>query len=176
MQGQIVVHAHRLGLVPIAASGPAGRVAPPELHRAPLRLQVDAPPAAGAVVDVHPGLAGVDRVPHGVEPLDVANLRQPLAIRRLVLAPTGQRLHVEVGTKPVHAKLADAPDQQLGHPLPGFGIAQVEQSPVGGPAGDNELAGEQKVGMLAGNLAADGHPLRLEPDDEAAGPACDKRR
>ena len=158
MERKVIVHANGLSLVPIAAARTAARIAPPKGDRALNRLQVDPPSAAGAVVDEQPRFAGDHRVPHRVMPFDVADLGHALAVGRVVVAPEGQGVDVEIVAVPVHAELADALDEQVGQPAPRGGVAELEQ-PAAGPA-------EDELGMFSGDLAAGRHAFRLEPDDE----------
>ena len=76
------------------------------------RLQVDAVPAAGALLanTVRPG--GRNPVPVGVQPFDVLHLADALAVGRIAEPPVRQRIHVEVlsiepESRQVHEPLDD---------------------------------------------------------------------
>ena len=149
-----------LGLVPVGVAGAATGVAPPQRHATHASLQVDATAAAGTVVDPEPRMAGAQLVPHRIQPFDVADLRDALAVGRVGLAPEGQRIDVEVVPIHVQAELADLPRQEVGEPAPGDRIAELKQAVLVGTSLKDELA------MLAGDLRSAGHALGLKPEDE----------
>ena len=90
------------------------------LHDAPHHhLQINPPPARCAIVRDRLRPLGADRIPHFVKILDVANLRHPLPIRRIVRPPIAERIDVEIVAVMSDPALVHLPQNHVGHFLTG---------------------------------------------------------
>ena len=98
-------------------------VAAPERNAAADGFQVNAPPAAGAVVYQQSRMPPQQFVPEFVVAFDVANLSHTLTIRRIRRAPIRQRIKVEILAVAVNAHLPDHVRDEIRQEAPRFRVA-----------------------------------------------------
>ena len=154
------------------AVGGKGMIGPPEGHTAGNRLQVEPPPAAGAIVDEQVGVTFSQLVPIGVQSLDVADLADPLPVGRIGRAPVF--LGIEIKILAVHRDplSIDHFRNIVCQPAAGVGIAEVEQIGSGRIDEQGVVRGDvrqanQPFGMLPRQSGILVDPLGLEPEAEA---------
>jgi len=137
--------------------GVAGVVAPPERHASRDHLDINPPPPARAVVDLESRMRGPQVVPECIEPLDVADLGDAHAIRRV--DPEWRRIDVEILPVPIHAPFRDEVGDDVRDPLPRGRIAEIQHSPA-------ILALEKPLRMSGQQRASRIGLLGLEPEEE----------
>jgi hypothetical protein len=134
-------------------------VAPPEGYASGARLKVNAPPAAGAIVNEQTRVAVDDFIPHRVEPLNIPDFADALPVRHVGGLPEGQRVNVKVIAVDINAGRLDDFAEVVCEPLTRSGQSEIIEAVA-------FLAAEDPIGMFAVNAASLGYALRFEPDDE----------
>ena len=133
-------------------------VAAQQRHGTAESLQIIAPAAAGAGVNIHRGVAAEQFIPESQIARDVFDLGDALAIRTVVGAPAGQRVEVEVLAIDINALAGQQTVNPREGPLPCVGIAQVQE-----PAA---FAAQDPLGVLLGEPGTGGDARGLKPDIE----------
>ena len=110
--------------------GVARAVGPPEGRGAADGFEVDAPPAAGAIINDQSGMAPQQSIPKRIEPFDMPDLRNALAIRRVGGVPEGQGIHIEILAIAAQAELIDSAGDEIGDKLARLRVAEVEEDSV----------------------------------------------
>ena len=105
-------------------------------------------------------------VPEGVEALDVADLGEALAVRRVHGTPELQWADVEVLPVPVQAVVGDQSRDQLGNPAPRRGMAEVQDQVFAVLARLSRLPLQEPLGVFAGDGSALQGTLRFHPEEE----------
>jgi len=96
-------------------------------------------------------------IPVGQIPRDMLVLCNALAVVRVVAPPVGQRVYIEILSIEIDALARDQLVHMVYQPLPGRGVAQVEQSPTTAP--------QHPLRMRCGQPGAGSHAFRFKPDD-----------
>ena len=125
------LRAERIGV------GRAVEVGAPQYVGAAQGLQIDAAPAAAAVVDKESRDPRAIAVPDFVERLDRADLRDALAVQR-VLAGVGQAGVLAVAR---HAVADERAPDRVREPLPGLGDRHVDPAHAGRPLAEADAVG-----------------------------------
>ena len=101
-----------------------------------------------------------ERIPQPVQPENVADFRDALAIRLVLGAPVGERFKIEILAQAIDAQFLYKVCQGIKALLPGVRVAQIEQEerPAIG-------VGNQIFRMFARNGRSPHHALWLEPKD-----------
>ena len=98
-----------LCLVVIRIEFLALHVAGPEWNAQAQQFDVDPPPAAGAVINDQLRETPPELAPKLIQPLDMLDLGDPLAVRRVIGTPVGKRFQVEILTIYIEPLFFDHP-------------------------------------------------------------------
>src|ERR1022692_3063391 len=127
------------------AGGAAG-VTMPERHGAVTAFEVNAPSAAGAVIDGQAGVPGEQLVPKRVVAFHILYLRHAHPVRGVGLPPEAKGIDVEVVAIGVDPVVGDAARQQVREPAAGSRVTELEEAAF--------VAAEDEFGVLPGDLGA----------------------
>src|SRR5262245_9647895 len=142
----------------LMGNGVARSVGAPERCGASNRFQVDAPSAAGAVIDDQPGIALEQRIPESIQAFDVADLGHALAVGGIGGGPKWQRVDIEVLPITAEPELFDFIANEIGEELASLRVAEVEQEIV--------TTAEQPVAMFFVPGCVFENAFRFEPEHQ----------
>jgi hypothetical protein len=105
--------------------GPALNIASPERNASTDGLQIDASATASAIVDQQTRVTVEEFVPEEIQPFDVFDFGDPLAIRCVIFTPVGQGHDVKILSIAVDSIFFDFGGDQIRQPSACFGQPQV---------------------------------------------------